>query len=137
MFNSLPAIFSCKRYLNTAFLVLFFAISFSSHAREWYEGGTLHDATALEWQNASYENKLATSADLIAKLYNDGKLSPKVSSHMKNMNNFRALSDELTKQMDDALKPLQDKKQNEKIYKNQSVVSIAVMSMIKMGWVSI
>jgi len=32
--------------------------------KEWYEGGTLHKATLSEWQSASYENKLATSADM-------------------------------------------------------------------------
>ncbi|MDO6527374.1 hypothetical protein Q4519_16975 [Motilimonas sp. 1_MG-2023] len=29
----------------------------------WYEGGNLHKSSIVAWKNASYENKLATSAD--------------------------------------------------------------------------
>lgn len=34
----------------------------------WYQGGTLHNATAVEWLAGSSSNRLATSADFIAKL---------------------------------------------------------------------
>ena len=38
--------------------------SASAHNQEeWYEGGNLKQATAKEWQEASYRNRLATSAD--------------------------------------------------------------------------
>lgn len=36
-------------------------------ASEWYIGGTLHQATAKQWHNASSENQLATAADFVAK----------------------------------------------------------------------
>jgi hypothetical protein len=36
--------------------------------KEWYEGGNLHRASLREWKTATYENKLATSADMVAKL---------------------------------------------------------------------
>ena len=45
-------------------LTLFFASVI--YAGEWYSGGTLHDATLREWYSASYQNRLATSADFIA-----------------------------------------------------------------------
>lgn len=32
----------------------------------WFAGGTLHKATVKEWRNATYANRLATSADFIA-----------------------------------------------------------------------
>jgi len=35
-------------------------------ADEWYEGGTLHRATAQQWHDASSENRLATAADFAA-----------------------------------------------------------------------
>ena len=47
----------------SAILVLYSSVSI---AGEWYQGGTLHKATAKEWQSASIENRLATSADFIA-----------------------------------------------------------------------
>lgn len=35
-------------------------------AAEWYEGGTLHEATVAEWRTGTGTNKLATIADWIA-----------------------------------------------------------------------
>lgn len=32
----------------------------------WYAGGTLHKGTVKQWRNASYTNRLATSADFVA-----------------------------------------------------------------------
>ena len=34
----------------------------------WYEGGTLHNATVNQWKEATYENKLATCADFVASI---------------------------------------------------------------------
>ena len=33
---------------------------------KWFQGGNLHKATVAEWKNASYQNKLATSADWLS-----------------------------------------------------------------------
>ena len=33
---------------------------------KWYEGGTLHKSSILEWKQATDENKLATCGDFIA-----------------------------------------------------------------------
>lgn len=35
-------------------------------AAQWYEGGTLHRASGRVWQQASQEDRLATSADFAA-----------------------------------------------------------------------
>ena len=48
------------------FCILILFITSAIYAGEWYEGGTLHNATLREWYSASYQNRLATSADLIA-----------------------------------------------------------------------
>ena len=40
----------------------------SSKPKEWYVGGSLHDKTVAEWRTATYENRLATSADFVMKL---------------------------------------------------------------------
>lgn len=34
--------------------------------RKWYEGGDLHQASIGQWKAGTYENRLATSADMIA-----------------------------------------------------------------------
>ena len=50
-------------------------------ASEWYEGGTLHQATAKEWHAVSSENQLATAADFVAKVhyYCDRRFAPRRS----------------------------------------------------------
>ena len=41
----------------------------TSTATPWYRGGTLHNATPAEWQIATPENKMATAADWITRIY--------------------------------------------------------------------
>ncbi|MDC9611569.1 hypothetical protein, partial [Pseudoalteromonas sp. GABNS16H] len=36
-----------------------------SSQKEWYEGGTLHDATIRQWLDATYDNKRATAGDWV------------------------------------------------------------------------
>lgn len=40
--------------------------STSGNDTSWFLGGTLHDAIVAEWREATYANRLATSADFIA-----------------------------------------------------------------------
>jgi hypothetical protein len=44
------------------------ATSVSIEKKEWYAGGNLSRASIGEWKAATYENKLATSADMVATL---------------------------------------------------------------------
>lgn len=48
------------------FLLIILSLTSNVFAKEWYEGGTLHRATAGEWLSASYQNRLATAADFLA-----------------------------------------------------------------------
>jgi pyruvate/2-oxoacid:ferredoxin oxidoreductase beta subunit len=38
----------------------------SSSSKQWFSGGTLHNATVAQWKNATYKNKLATAGDWLA-----------------------------------------------------------------------
>ncbi len=40
--------------------------SSSSSSEQWFQGGTLHGATAAQWKSGTYQNKLATAADWLA-----------------------------------------------------------------------
>ena len=51
-----------------------FAFCGVSCAKEWQQGGTLHNATIAEWKRSSHENKLATCADWLSALYLRGNL---------------------------------------------------------------
>lgn len=62
-----------KYFLFLSISVFIFLSSVYCTAEEWYKGGTLHKATVAEWNGASFQNKLATSADWfvsITKSYN-------------------------------------------------------------------
>jgi hypothetical protein len=52
-----------KRATFNFLFVLLFAIPQPAFAGEWHEGGTLHTATVSRWNQSSYKNRLATSAD--------------------------------------------------------------------------
>lgn len=48
--------------------------------RAWYEGGTLHKSTLKEWHLASYDDRLATSADFVAAhMHRAGKTIPPIN----------------------------------------------------------
>ena len=54
--------------VSTVVLIMLLAACGSSKPsteqnQKWYQGGTLHQETAEEWVEASYRNRLATSAD--------------------------------------------------------------------------
>jgi len=38
----------------------------SSTSAQWFQGGTLHNATVAQWKSGTYQNKLATSSDWLA-----------------------------------------------------------------------
>lgn len=52
---------------NTGIITLIILFVLSTYALadtpKWYEGGTLHKATVRAWNNSSYRDRLATSAD--------------------------------------------------------------------------
>ena len=56
--------------MRTRFLIFVSLVMLSTTAiaKEWYEGGTLHNATAGRWRAGSPENQLATAADWVTKI---------------------------------------------------------------------
>ncbi len=101
-----------KRYLTC----LFFALcSTSVSATEWYEGGTLHSATAGKWHAASERNQLATSADFVT---NVAKVS--------------GLADIKTKA--NSLKVCITTATDDPVLYNQKVAEIAVICVLQLGF---
>jgi len=117
------------------FLVLL--VPTSVCAKDWYEGGTLHDKSALEWQKASYENKLATCSDFVSMAWQKKSFKPEIQSKITSMETIKVLSQELVKALDTAFKKETDSKKNEMMYTNQTVSSSAALLMVMMGWVQL
>ncbi len=47
-------------------VIVFMLLGFQLFPDNWFNGGTLHQAKFIEWQNASYDNKLATCGDWLS-----------------------------------------------------------------------
>ena len=105
--------------------------------RRWFEGGTLHDAGALEWQVATEENKLATCADFFARLWTLEKLSPKISSKISKIDDFRPFAQEMVKAINNATEPLDDPAMNRKVFQNLRVPSTFILITIATGYLKI
>ena len=118
----------------TLFLLLFAAQCFSS---EWYVGGNLHQSSGLDWQQATYENKLATAGDLVAAVYQSKRLSNELSAAIKGMEDIKVIAEELVVQLDAAFEPEPDPRQNEVLFSNQKVSSTAAMIMMMSGWLNL
>jgi hypothetical protein len=102
--------------------------------KKWYQGGTLHKATALEWQNATYDNKLATCADFFWTLYQGKNFKQTILSSIKSTDDMVPYVEKLVADMDIALSKEQDAKKNRMMYANQTVSGTAAMLMVMNGW---
>ena len=118
-------------------LILVLFIPTNVCAKNWYEGGTLHSKSALEWQVASYENKLATCSDFVSTTWQNKSFKPEIQSKITSMDVVKVLSKELVKALDTALAKDPDPKKNEMMYANQTVSSSVAMLMVMMGWVEL
>ena len=106
----------------------------TSNTKKWYEGGTLHKKSALEWQTAPSRDKLATCADFVTTMWQNDDLKPSISKRLSTVDDVRPYAQELVDYLDAALKADPDPEQNRKLFANQTVSSIAVAGMVTMGW---
>ncbi|MCT8466997.1 hypothetical protein KZO85_00200 [Chromohalobacter canadensis] len=115
------------------FVALLALVSLPAMAAEWYENGTLHDKSGLEWQDASYANKLATAGDFVATAYQRDRLAPRISSRISDVDDMRPLAEELVNQLNDVFAPHPDAATS-KALSNQKVNETAAMLMVMMDW---
>ena len=106
----------------------------ASQTKKWHEGGTLHKATALAWQTAEYNNKLATCADFIARLHNKKLLKKDISFKISSVDDLRPLAEELVEGLDKAFEKNPDSLENERMFANQKVVNATTMLVDMRGW---
>lgn len=121
---------------NIFLSLLFVFLSFSQQifAAEWYEGGTLHQATALQWQKASDADKLATCGDIVSIMYKNKSFNPDLQKSIKTMDDLKLLASQLRDGLNQAFKPFDSPNKNQEKYKNQSVADASAMLAIVAGW---
>lgn len=103
-------------------------------SEKWYEGGTLHNKSALEWQNAARANKLATCADFVTTIWQNGNLKPSIANNISTVDDVRPYARELVNFLDAAFKPNPNPEQNRKLFTNQTVSGAAAIGMVTIGW---
>lgn len=102
--------------------------------QQWYSGGTLHTKTCLEWQTASPSDKLATCADFIAKMKDDGNLNSTVTRKLSSIDDIRPFAEKLVDFLDEVARPNPNSAEARKWNAAQNVASMAGVGMIQMGW---
>lgn len=123
-----------KIFIIISFMLL---ISTNIYAQEWYEGGTLHRSNALEWQSATYKNKLATCADIVTVAWQNNNLKSEIQSKISSMDSVKVLSIELVKAIDIVFEKNPNPEKNKQLFTNQKVSSFAAMLMVSMGWIDL
>ena len=92
-------------------------------AKEWYDGGTLTDASVGAWRKADYANKLATCGNFLASLWMNKQLTIKIAS----MDELKYYANELVDFIDAAVKGV-------KGINNHKVAEYAAMGVVMMEW---
>ncbi|MFC6634610.1 hypothetical protein [Microbulbifer taiwanensis] len=120
--------------VGLATVLVALGLSVNTLAKEWYEGGTLSSAGVLEWQSATAENKLASSADFVAVLYQKEMLSPSISGKITSIEDIKPYAVDLATCIEGASEKESDLEKNKRMYANETVASLASICILMMGW---
>lgn len=102
----------------------------SAGAEMWSQGGSLHFASALDWQKASYQNKRATSSDFLKALQQQGKLKSDLADPVL----LKQYSEELTAQLNERFEMTGTATENERTFKDKSVSEAISVIAAGNGW---
>ncbi|BFT30580.1 hypothetical protein D210916BOD24_17560 [Alteromonas sp. D210916BOD_24] len=89
----------------------------------WRKDGKLHFSTALEWQQASFQNKRATSSDFLLALHKQGLLNIDISDNEK----LKMHSEALTTMLNQYFEMIGPAVENTKKYENKRVSDAVVL----------
>ncbi|SHO57855.1 hypothetical protein [Vibrio quintilis] len=101
--------------------------------QKWYEGGEVRGKTALDWQKATYNQKLVTAAGLYQALYNAHKLAPSVSSKINSVDDLRPYAESLVTALDTSFEEKEDPQENKQMFTNQKINDTSIILMMMQG----
>ena len=96
----------------------------------WLHDGKLHFSNAIEWQQASFQNKRSTASDFLLALNEQGRLSIDVSSNKS----LKRHSEELVISLNERFKIIGPATENTKKYQSQLVSDAVVLIASQKGW---
>lgn len=103
-------------------------------AQKWYEGGSLLKKSPLAWQKATRADKLATSGELLMRLWSQGKLAPHIQDNVKQLDDLKPWAERLTDELDLAFKADPDPGKNIEMYGELEVTTAATLLLFIMKW---
>ncbi|QDU97459.1 hypothetical protein [Lignipirellula cremea] len=103
-------------------------------AKLWYGHGSLHQKTALDWQQASVDDKLGTCADLLALTWMQKDLMPSIQEKIRSVNDLRPYAEELVAYVDQATVRLPDEAANRAKFGDMQVMMIVARGMEEKNW---
>jgi hypothetical protein len=106
-----------------------------AHGDEWYDVGNLIDRSALDWQGATKENKLATCGELMAILLAEDALTPAVKNSIHDTEDFSAYAETLVGFVNSATVKSANDAENWSKYVNQTVREIAMKGALAKGYI--
>lgn len=101
---------------------------------KWYEGGTLHKKSALEWQEAGYDDKLATCLDFVAYTWKEKSFTPRIQRAIATVDDMKPYAVELVAAMDAATRKAETEEKNRRLFEGETVSGLAVLNMSIMKW---
>ena len=94
----------------------------------------LLNRSAIEWQSASYEDKVATCDLALFALWNEKALRPHIQQRITSVDDLKPYVRELVICMDAATRPDPNPYTNQRIFGDVKVHQILSASVITMGW---
>jgi hypothetical protein len=103
-------------------------------AREWYQGGTLHNKTVREWRAANDADKLATCADFVARIWDGKKFKPSIQQGLHTPEDMKPYAIELVSFINAYVREHPDDLALKIDKSNEPITEIAALGMVGMGW---
>jgi hypothetical protein len=102
--------------------------------KRWNVGGTLHNKTLLDWQDATAADKLATCGDLVASAWSNKQFRPDMQRGIEGVEDMKPYAEILARELDTVSEKLPDPDKNQKMFANQTVAEHSAAIMILRKW---
>lgn len=96
--------------------------------KSWYnKAEPIVDENAIAWQNASNDTKVATAAEIAARIWTQKKFTPEIQNKIKTIDDLKPITEHLVQSLNTAFEKQDNAKENTSMYTNQKILDTSVM----------
>jgi hypothetical protein len=106
-----------------------------SNEQKWYQGGSLHQSSGLDWINGSPANRLATCADFISIQWNDNALEPSIQNSISSIDDMKPYAFGLMTALNAAFAMDESDPSKRRALESNTVAGTAALLMVTMNYV--